>query len=99
MSEVTDRIGQTVSVGDWIAYGVGRGDLSTALVIEILDKGTTKTWIRHVPSGEWEYQEVHNYKLRIKSPDNENVSYIETFRRHFVKIPAQPEGSEMGRSA
>lgn len=89
---VIDQIGQDVQVGDWIAYGVGRGEISTALVIGF-KPSSTYVWDPQTR----QRSQVPAVKMQIKSPMNERASLIEAYRKEFIKIPPREEGAEMGR--
>lgn len=94
VTEVQDQIGRTVRAGDWIAYGVGRGHLTTALVLGFQVK-QSDVWDHH--QRRWVRGDV--VKIQVKSPDNASPSLIEAARRHFVKIEPREDGAEMGRSS
>ena len=91
VTEVTDQVGRTVEVGDWIAYGVGRGNVTTALVLGFTERPgmvwdhSNRRWVDGLVT-----------KIQVKSPHNEKASLIEAARRQFVKIEAREEGAEFG---
>lgn len=89
--DVTDQIGQTVNVGDWIAYGVGRGEITTGLILGFRQNSRTH----------WNYKEQRQevsdyYKIQVKSPSNEKPSLIDASRKEFIRIPPREAGAEMG---
>lgn len=90
VTEVPDQIDRPVRVGDWIAYGVGRGEISTALVIGFVQK----------PGLVWDdanarWKDGIVIRIQIKSAVNDRASLIEARRKEFVKIEAREEGAEM----
>lgn len=94
---IEDRLGQEIAVGDWIAYGVGRGYIDFALVLEIKE-GKPQAYYGYDAAHRWVKQgEKPTFQLVIKSPSNHGKSRIEAARRHFVKVPTQPEGAEFGK--
>lgn len=91
-SHVEDQIGQPVHVGDWIAYGVGRGHITTGLVLDFRVK-TGDVW----DYGQRKWVRGDVVKIQVKSPANDSPSLIEAARRHFVKIAPREEGAEVSK--
>ncbi len=89
-NHVDDQIGRHVHIGDWIAYGVGRGHITTALVLNFQIK-QGDVW--DADKRRWVRGDV--LKIQVKSPNNEKASLIEATRKQFVKIEPREEGAEM----
>lgn len=90
-TEVNDQIGRTVKPGDWIAYGVGRNEVTTGIVLgfqdrpgDVWDTGLRR-WVQGIV-----------VKIQVKSPSNERPSLIEARRKQFLKIEAREAGAEFG---
>lgn len=95
---VLDLLGGELHAGDWIAYGVGRGDLSYGLVLGFKEYEYTYSHYDAVTRTRTPMKGVR-FKIQVKSPENDRPSLIESYRRHFIKIEKQPEGAEFEKPA